>query len=177
MVWDYQFPGEASEFVTVDVSDLDGDGILEILAVNVRADGDDNAGPNLYVFEHTGADNDYGTDPVVTWDLGNSERDVVRVAKAADFDGDGKQEVVMTAYTTQPAIVIASVSDFSLPVWTTEFVDNEIGGAAPDIAAIGVGDMDDDNTPEIVLTEGATDNLLVSQSEFFHRRDLRPGQN
>ncbi|MCD4692029.1 MAG: T9SS type A sorting domain-containing protein, partial [Calditrichales bacterium] len=162
LVWSYQFPGVADQFTTVDVSDLDGDGNQEILAVNVPAEGDNGA--NLYVFEYTGADNDYGSAPVVTWDLGSVERDIVRVAKAADFDGDGKQEVVMTCYTTQPAIVIASVSDFSLPVWTTEYINNEIGGTAPDIAAIGVGDMDNDATPEIVLTEGATDKLLIIEA-------------
>jgi hypothetical protein len=164
LVWSYQFPGVADQFVTVDQSDLDGDGNLEILAVNVRAEGDADDGPNLYVFEHTGADNDFGTEPTVTWDLGNADRDVVRVAKAADLDGDGKQEVVMTAFQTQPAIVIASVSNFTLPTWTTEYVNNEIGGSAPDIAAIGIGDMDADGTPEVILTEGATDKLLVIEA-------------
>ncbi len=163
MVWSYTFPDSADQFVTVDVSDLDGDGMLEILAVNVRKPGSNDAGPNLYVFENVG-DNDYGTEPTITWDLGNSDRDVVRVAKAADLDGDGKQEVVMTAFLTQPAIVIASVSDFTVPVWTTEYINNEIGGVAPDIAAIGIGDMDNDGTPEVVLTEGATDKLLVIEA-------------
>ena len=159
-VWSFQFPGVADQFVTVDVSDLDGDGTLEILAVNVRAPGDDDAGPNLYIFENQG-DNDYGTEPTVTWDLGSATRDVVRVAKAGDFDGDGQQEVVLTSFLTQPAIVVASVSDFAVPVWTSEFVNNDIGGSAPDIAAIGVGDMDNDGNLEIVMTEGATEQLVV----------------
>jgi len=158
-VWSYTFPGVGDQFTTVDVSDLDGDGNLEILAVHVPEEGND--GPNLYVFEHTGTDNDYGTAAAVTWDLGSSGRDIVRVAKAADVDGDGQQEVVMTAYTSQPSIVIASVSDFSLPVWTTEYVNNDIGGSSPDIAAIGIGDLDGDGTPEVVLTEGATDQVLI----------------
>ncbi|MFB3052088.1 MAG: FG-GAP repeat domain-containing protein, partial [Acidimicrobiia bacterium] len=159
-VWSFQFPGVADQFGTVDVSDLDGDGTLEILAVNVRVPGDDDAGPNLYIFENQG-DNDYGTEPTVTWDLGSATRDVVRVAKAGDFDGDGQQEVVLTSFLTQPAIVVASVSDFAVPVWTTEFVNNDIGGSAPDIAAIGVGDMDNDGNLEIVMTEGATEQLVV----------------
>ncbi|RMH74661.1 MAG: VCBS repeat-containing protein, partial [Calditrichaeota bacterium] len=32
-VWSYQFPDEAGQFVTVDESDLDGDGVKEILVV------------------------------------------------------------------------------------------------------------------------------------------------
>ena len=97
----------------------------------------------------------------MTWDLGSATRDVVRVAKAGDFDGDGQQEVVLTSFLTQPAIVVASVSDFAVPVWTSEFVNNDIGGSAPDIAAIGVGDMDNDGNLEIVMTEGATEQLVV----------------
>lgn len=162
MVWSYQFPGVADQFVTMDVSDLDGDGNQEILAVNIPAAGDDGA--NLYVFEYTGTDNDYGTAPAVTWDLGSAGRDVVRVAKAGDFDNDGKQEVVLTSYQTQPAIVIASVSDFALPVWTIEAEDNTIGGTAPDIAAIGIGNLDGDSFSDIVLTEGATDKLVIIEA-------------
>ena len=163
MIWSFQFPGVADQFVTVDVSDLDGDDNLEILAVNVRAEGDDDAGPNLYAFEKRG-NNDFGTSPAVTWDLGSAGRDVVRVAKAADLDGDGKQEVVLTSFLTQPSIVIASVSDFDFPQWKTEFVNNDIGGMSPDIAAIGIGDMDGDGNPEVVMSEGATEQVVVIEA-------------
>jgi len=159
MVWSYEFPGMGDQFTTVDVSDLDGDGNEEILAVHVPEEGDNSA--NLYVFEYDGTDNGYGTAPTVTWDLGSTDRDVVRVAKAADLDGDGKQEVVMTSYQTQPAIVIASVSNFDVPVWTSEYINNEVGGTAPDIAAIGIGNMDTNGRPEVILTEGASDQLLI----------------
>ncbi len=163
VVWSYDFPGVADQFTTVDVSDLDGDGIEEILAVNVRVEGDNDEGPNLYVFENQG-DNDWGTEPTVTWDLGNTTRDVIRVAKAADLDGDGKQEVVMASFRSQPAIVVASVSDFDLPVWTTEFVNNEIGGSSPDVAAIAIGDLDGDGTPEAMMPDGATDQFVVIEA-------------
>ena len=159
-VWSYEFPDTADQFTTVDVSDLDGDGNEEILAVHVPVEGDN--GPNLYVFEWDGTDNGYGTAATVTWDLGSADtRDVVRVAKAADLDGDGKQEVILTSYGTLPAIVIASVSDFSLPIWTSEYINNDVGGTAPDIAAIGIGNMDTDGLPEVILTEGASDQLLI----------------
>ncbi|MCG2716795.1 MAG: T9SS type A sorting domain-containing protein, partial [Candidatus Marinimicrobia bacterium] len=159
LVWSYEFPGMGDQFTTVDVSDLDGDGNEEILAVHVPEEGDN--GPNLYVFEWDGTDNGYGTAPTVTWDLGSAGRDVVRVAKAADLDGDGKQEVVLTSFQTQPAIVIASVSNFDVPVWTSEYINNEVGGTAPDIAAIGIGNMDTNGRPEVILTEGASDQLLI----------------
>ncbi|MCZ6595027.1 MAG: VCBS repeat-containing protein, partial [Bacteroidetes bacterium] len=58
-VWSYTFPGAADQFVTLEVSDLDGDGNQEILAVHIPA-GTDNASV-LFVFENKG-DNDYGTE-------------------------------------------------------------------------------------------------------------------
>ena len=159
-VWSYTFPDEASEFVTLDVSDLDGDGNQEILAVHIPAVG---TNPSvLYVFENVG-DNDYGTGPVVQWDLGTPGLDKVRLAKAADLDNDGKQEVVMTTFTTNPSIVIASVSDFVIPVWTTEFSDN-LGTTSPDIAGLTISDMDNDGTPEVVCSDGSTDNLVVVEA-------------
>jgi len=81
-----------------------------------------------------------------------------------DLDNDGKQELVVTSLFTQPAIVIASVSDFDLPVWTVEFENSEIGGTAPDIAAIGIGDLDGDGTPEVILTEGASEQLVIIEA-------------
>ncbi len=159
-VWSYQFPDEAGQFVTVDESDLDGDGVKEILVVHIPQVG---TNPSvLFVFENVG-DDDYGTAPVVEWNLDTPGLDIVRVAKAADLDNDGQQEVVMTTFTTNPSIVIASVSDFILPVWTTEF-SSDLGTTSPDIAAIGIGDMDNDGTPEVVASDGSTDKLVIVEA-------------
>ena len=162
-VWSYIFPDSATEFVTVDESDLDGDGALEILAVHMPRPGVSANPAVLYVFEHTGSDNDYGTGPVVSWDLGTPGRDNIRVAKAADLDGDGTQEVVMVAFTTNPSMVIASVDDFAFPTWTTEFSD-DLGTINPDNAAIGIGDMDNDGTPEVIHIEGRQDTLVIVEA-------------
>ncbi|MFQ5707154.1 MAG: FG-GAP repeat domain-containing protein, partial [bacterium] len=160
-VWSFTFDGPASQFVTVDVSDLDGDGNQEILVVHIPDTSDDAS--VLFAFEFTGTDNDFGTAPAVEWNLDTPGLDIVRVARAADLDGDGKQEVVMTTFTTLPALVIASVSDFSLPVWTTE-LSVDLGTTSPDIAAIGIGDMDNDGTPEVVTSDGSTDKLIVVEA-------------
>jgi hypothetical protein len=159
MVWEYTFPGEAPEFVTLDESDLDGDGTLEILAVHIGPDVP-SPGAELYVFENVG-DNDYGTGPVVSWDLGNPARDIVRVAKAADLDNDGTQEVIVVTFTTNPSMVIASVSGFTgIPVWTIELQD-DLGTINPDNAAIGIGNMDNDAFLEAVHIEGRQDTLVI----------------
>jgi len=169
-VWSFTYDGEASQFVTTDVSDLDGDGNLEILAVHIPA-GSDNAAV-LFVFEHTGADNDYGTAPAVSWDLDTpDDLEQVRVARAADFDNDGQQEVAMCFFTipedegesaVTPSILIASVSDFNLPVWTKEF--DESITIRPDLAAIALSDMDGDGFIEVVTSDGRTDSLFVIEA-------------
>ena len=161
-VWSFTFAGEATQFVTADVSDLDGDGNLEILAVHIPGGTADAS--VLFAFEHTGTDNDFGTAPAVEWNLDTpGVLDLVRVAKAADLDNDGKQEVVLITFTTNPSLVIASVSDFTFPVWTTEVSDN-LGTTNPDNAALGIGDMDNDGTPEVVMIEGRTDTLVIVEA-------------
>mgnify|MGYP005725392901 CR=1 FL=1 len=162
-VWTYTYPGAADQFVTVDESDLDGDGNLEILAVHIPAESEGDNPSVLYVFEHTGSDNDYGTAPAVEWNLDTPGRDIVRVAKAADLDNDGKQEVVLVNFTTNPSLVVASVSDFNLPVWTKEIEDN-VGTTNPDIAAISFSNMDNDDWTEVVFVEGRTDTLVVIEA-------------
>ncbi len=157
-VWSFDFDGVADQFVTVDQGDLDGDGALELLVIHIRAAGDNDEGPELYVFENQG-DNDFGEAPAVTWDLNNSARDVVRLVKAADLDGDGKEEVVLPTFMTQPGLIIASVSDFAVPVWTIEYTDAR--SAAVDIAAAAIADADSDGNLEAWLTDGATDEVLV----------------
>jgi hypothetical protein len=162
-VWTYQFPGVADQFTTVDYSDLDGDGAMELLAINSRVDGDANDGPELYVFENAG-DNDYGTEPTATWDLGSAEREVVRVAKAADLDGDGTQEVALVTYqSTYHSMIIASVSDFDLPVWTIEYT-NDVSPSTNDIAGIGIGDMDGNGTHEVCVSEQVSNSAIVVYS-------------
>ena len=148
LAWSYIYPDEAAgEFVMPTVGDLDGDGNLEILTVHVRPTEADSTLPSFYVFECKG-DNDYGTEPTVTWDLGDDRRNNIRCVAAYDLDNDGKMEVFLT---DDKGPMIASVSDFAVPNWTIEYYD-DTSYERPDMAGVTLSNMDGDAYMEIATT-------------------------
>jgi hypothetical protein len=148
LAWEYTYPDEsAGEFVMPTVGDLDGDGNLEILTVHVRPTEADSTLPSFYVFECKG-DNDYGTEPTVTWDLGDDRRNNIRCVAAYDLDNDGKMEVFLT---DDKGPMIASVSDFTVPNWTIEYYD-DTSYERPDMAGVTLSNMDGDAYMEIATT-------------------------
>ena len=179
MVWTYQFPTEADGFVTVDVSDLDGDGKQEILAIHTAKT--EVAAPEIYIFEWDGTDNGYGTAPTITWDLRTpADRENVREVKAADVDADGQQELVLVNAGSNPGIMVASVSGFDSPVWTVEYENDVFDGH--DIAALDLGDMDGDGFLEAVATDGGSNTVLIveydgSLAYFMKQLDMPEGKS
>jgi len=74
--------------------DMDGDGHGEIIFHSGRGFAEE--APGIYVFEHTGNDNDYGTEPAVVFDMGADLPDRWRAEQmdAVDVDGDGLDELL-----------------------------------------------------------------------------------
>ena len=177
LVWSYTYPGESDwQLTKPTVGDLDGDGNLEILAIRVQPTTGDPTIPNLYVFECVG-DNDYGTEPAVTWDLNDNVRNNIRCVAAADLDKDGTMEVVLTARDNPPGVVIASVSSFTIPTWTIEYIDSTTY-TDPDMAGVAICDMDGDGYKEVALTplqaDSQIDLYLIEYDGTTYQKILPP---
>jgi hypothetical protein len=86
--------------------DLDGDGHGEFMFLSGcrltsapcsdSLFADENLPQGLYVFEHTGTDNDYGSGPASIYDFGDDPPDRFQAEQmiVADVDNDGVQEVM-----------------------------------------------------------------------------------
>ncbi len=167
-------PGTLSSGSTprsVSVGDLDNNGRMEIFFQIGDSPADTLRG--LYIYEFTGVDNDYGTEPVrhVTYEeidplfansnIGRSENRLT----IEDVDGDGKTELLFTPrsfgnqdtgnlYILEVASGTFSGGDADLRV---EFkyeamaraIDNGDDGYVP--VATAVGDIDNDSVNEIVV--------------------------
>ncbi|NND72247.1 MAG: T9SS type A sorting domain-containing protein [Rhodothermales bacterium] len=86
-----------SNIRTITGGDVDGDGHGEIMFFGGR--GYSESSPytaGLYFFEHTGADNDYGSAPAAVYDFGAElpDRQISEQLEAMDVDGDGSQEIM-----------------------------------------------------------------------------------
>jgi len=174
-IWEYEFSDlSAKDLATVAVADLDGDGNKEILAIHTPDEtvAGADAIDNLYVFEYKGSDNDFGTAPTASWDLNNSTLDNLRMVGAADMDGDGKQEVILTSNTTLPGVVIASVDNFTDQNWTIKYSDetlilqdNLLG--VFDVAGLAITDLDGDGTPELALAPKTIIDVEGTETEIL----------
>jgi hypothetical protein len=76
--------------------DMDGDGFGEMYFFGGAGYAEGSAYPyGLYVFEHTGADNDYGTEPATVYEMPNApDRWRQEQIVVQDIDNDGVQEMM-----------------------------------------------------------------------------------
>jgi len=138
------------------ISDLDGDGQMEIVVGDM--DGD------LYIYENT-ADDRY----THTW-TGSVPNSSIEYVVAGDLDGDGIDEFVVGAHATQPSNLAREKSKFTRwvytvfqnigqneyeSVWSQEFVGVKLKGG------ISTGDVDGDGRDEIAIL--VTPSLYVFQ--------------
>ncbi len=151
-------------------ADLDNDGSREIVFVS----GDEFLGPNpagassgIFIYEHTGADNDYGTAPAAAFGVdqfGSPEPVYIKSDNfdAIDIDGDGQQELLWSNDTGTDEWWILSIngdigSGFESIVFelrlscgvggNEDFDPVDRGGGSP--YAINAADLDGDGTYEI----------------------------
>ncbi|MCI0692806.1 FG-GAP-like repeat-containing protein [candidate division KSB1 bacterium] len=160
---------------SVSVGDFDNNGIMEIhFQVGYSAtDSLEKAQRGIYIYEFTGNDNDYGTEPVrhipfeeidpiyATINLGRNENGMT----CEDIDGDGKSELLFVSYHSgnldagnMHILEVESGTfangDASIRVeykYTDMAKAIELGNDGYVPVATAVGDIDNDGLDEIVI--------------------------
>lgn len=154
-------------------ADLDGDGFGEILMLQgggYSATNPEIASlpPGLYVYEHTGADNDYGTAAATIYEFSTDLPDRWRSDQMEvwDVDGDGIEELLLpnnggdNRYDNWYVLSVTGDIGTGFDVWNEEervssrgsedFDPIERGGGSP--ASIHSADLDGDGTLELSLS-------------------------
>ncbi|MGA2279704.1 MAG: S8 family serine peptidase [Verrucomicrobiota bacterium] len=139
------------------LTDLDGDGQLEILAPGVGT----NYNTYLYAWKPNGQllSTNY---PIVLTSLGSY--------LAADFNGDGKQEIVVAKSVTNGTLQLIRFNwDGTRSAWADPSFS---GGSIQDMAAC---DMDRDGSIEIAVAYSSTSGPQASVALFSADGTMKPG--
>lgn len=168
-VWSYNISDEYCNYsYTLDVGDLDCDGIDEMIVGVATSDTITHYG--IHIFEWDGVD---GSDTYPLQCMYNvNEGDDTRKSGSisalgvGDFDDDGVDEMFLgeTIYDDLFIVSLDTLSDFEYPNWIIEFedrLDDEGGDYSP--WGFVSGDFDGDGYTEIATTEWDYNALIVIQ--------------
>lgn len=160
MHWVWSSPGLSEGNPTTcrfaGVSDLDGNGRMEILLSISEPTGNSSDSAGIHIYEWTGQNNDFGLSPVAV------TRGLVPIARfrcdsfvAEDVDNDGKQELVLAinGEGAQDYFVILSLTgEFSQGnfSWTKEQQFTKDTHFEGDAINVLTSDMDNDGIREII---------------------------
>ena len=129
------------------VGDFDGDGNTEI-AVSAAPD---DSGYNVAVYDHTG-------ELLAGWPRAFGENEVRSIA-AADVDGDGKLEILITKQADGPATNVFGLDGSTAPGWPQVGDCTAPAGDCIDYGGfnqnIGAGDLDGDGILDVISTYDA----------------------
>jgi hypothetical protein len=122
-------PPSYGRFQAINIADLDGDGLLEVLAAH---------GQTIYAFA--------GADGTLLWTLENVGASVWSIS-TGDVDGDGVSEVI--CYVENSSLVVVDIESGNV-VWTSD----RLGGPLH----VAPGDIDGDGRPELIMASSNSDN-------------------
>ena len=139
--------GEVRMWPSAAVGDFDGDGDTEI-AVSAHPDG---SGYNVAVYDHLG-------ELMPGWPQAYGDAEVRSIA-AADVDGDGQHEILITKQADGPATNVFELDGSTASGWPQVGECNAPAGDCIDYGGfnqnIGAGDLDGDGVLDVVSTYDA----------------------
>ncbi len=154
--------------IKVTCLDLSADGFPDIVATEGANNNDE-----VFVFENTGSGSistSFNATPTVILILPRDDDNQVRgpeVVQSADMDGDGLLDLVIgnrSENSREIDIFLNNTSSGSLSFATTPFQLQGPSGTAS-LRGIALGDLNGDNTPELVITEKQSNDIYVYRNE------------
>lgn len=159
---------------SVTVGDFDNNGMQEIIfpVGYVAADSVQGENRGIYIYEHTGNDDDYGTEPAfkMTFESIDSAFAAVNTGRTEsglrvqDIDGDGRQEMLFPPRSFSFSVAKLYIMQVTSGTWSggdavieNEYVYEDMV-QPPNISPDGwvpvgteIGDVDNDNFDEIIV--------------------------
>ncbi|MEM9325181.1 MAG: FG-GAP-like repeat-containing protein [Bacteroidota bacterium] len=146
--------------------DLTADGFPELIATEGASSNDE-----VFIYENTGSGSlstSFPTTPTIALLIPRDDANTIRnpeVIQSADMDGDGRIDLVVGNATNQEVdIFLNESSGGSLSFQGTPFQIQGPSGAGA-LRGVALGDLNGDNTPEVVLTELSSDNIYIYNNE------------
>ena len=128
----------------------------------------------LYVFEHTGTDNDYGLEPATIYQMGDDQPNRWRQEQLVveDIDNDGKQEMMFgnngnNAGDNWWILSVSGDIGSGFETWTNEAYINSRtpinrGGGSP--YGMLAADLDGNGINEVVMSSWNNNNITLGQA-------------
>ncbi|MEX2140647.1 MAG: VCBS repeat-containing protein [Pirellulales bacterium] len=144
--WKYHRLRDAGWIMSLEAVDIDGDGDLDVLASDRKGDK-----RGVFWLENAG----HSAEAVNRWrvhTIGGEDHEVMFL-EYADFDGDGRQEIVVAAKPRR--VLVFARADDPRKRWTADII--ELQGNLGNAKAVRVTDVDLDGRADVLLScEGAT---------------------
>jgi hypothetical protein len=128
-------------------NDLDGDGLSELIVANAGS-------YSVSVFKNSSSSDLLSFEPRVDHTAGDGPRSV----SSADFDGDGKIDIVVT---NQHSNSISLFSNLTSNGGTIDFSLQSNYNTAQSPISVAIGDLTNDGKADLVVTNVNSDNLSV----------------
>ena len=159
---------------SVMITDLDADGLLELVQIWDSFDPDSTDGFNaLELWEHDPTSGEFlPQTPTLTYDPPRMNTQLIRLefmSVATDVDGDGIVELILThrgGKNIRLSIISLPGKDFASPDWIVEYVDSTVTGGdstrfGMKVHSMSVGDLEGDGNMDMLVQIDGDDQPII----------------